>query len=108
MNMIQYKKAECIYSTRLILINKQAVAAKNTATTADRKVDRLHGSYHWNFERAVSAALVPLIGAQLTYGASPVLDTLLGVLVPIHVHIGKLLCIICAKSILIEGLFYRF
>jgi succinate dehydrogenase (ubiquinone) membrane anchor subunit len=44
-------------------------------------------------ERAASLALVPLTVGSLTYGASPVLDTLFGVVLPIHLHIGKLLTI---------------
>lgn len=51
--------------------------------------DRMHGSYHWDLERGASLALVPIIGAQLALGASPVTDTLLGVVLPLHIHIGK-------------------
>jgi succinate dehydrogenase (ubiquinone) membrane anchor subunit len=51
--------------------------------------DRMHGSYHWDLERGASLALVPIIGAQLALGASPVTDTLLGVVLPLHLHIGK-------------------
>lgn len=40
-------------------------------------------------ERAVSVALVPLVTSQLAFGASPITDTLLGVLLPIHLHIGN-------------------
>lgn len=50
----------------------------------------MHGSYHWDLERGASLALVPIIGAQLALGASPVTDTLLGVVLPLHLHIGKL------------------
>ncbi|KAI9279721.1 CybS-domain-containing protein [Umbelopsis sp. AD052] len=50
--------------------------------------DRVHGSYHWDVERAASAALVPLMAAQLAVGANPVTDVLLGVVLPVHLHIG--------------------
>jgi succinate dehydrogenase (ubiquinone) membrane anchor subunit len=62
-----------------------AVSQVGTAHTPDR----VHGSYHWTVERAASAALVPIIAAQLAVGASPVTDVLLGVVLPVHLHIGK-------------------
>ncbi|KAI8987399.1 CybS-domain-containing protein [Mycotypha africana] len=68
-------------------------SVSNHSAIATPKPDRLHGSYHWDIERAASIALVPLIGGQLVYGASPVLDTLLGVVLPIHLHIGWDACI---------------
>lgn len=68
-----------------------SVAQSNALAT--HKPDRLHGSYHWDAERAVSAALVPLIASQLAFGASPITDTLLGVVLPIHLHIGFGACI---------------
>ncbi|KAJ1649187.1 membrane anchor subunit of succinate dehydrogenase, Sdh4 [Dispira simplex] len=46
------------------------------------------GSYHWDFERALSVALIPIIGAQAVYGAHPITDLLLGVVLPLHCHIG--------------------
>ncbi|KAI8576270.1 hypothetical protein K450DRAFT_257484 [Umbelopsis ramanniana AG] len=55
--------------------------------------DRVHGSYHWDVERAASAALVPLMAAQLAVGANPVTDVLLGVVLPVHLHIGFDACI---------------
>lgn len=65
-----------------------AAATKNNATTSTHAPDRLHGSYHWDLERAASAALVPIVAGQLAFGASPVIDTLLGVVLPVHLHIG--------------------
>ncbi|KAJ1921443.1 membrane anchor subunit of succinate dehydrogenase, Sdh4 [Tieghemiomyces parasiticus] len=50
--------------------------------------NRMHGSYHWDFERALSVALVPLVGAQVAYGAHPITDLLMGVVLPLHCHIG--------------------
>jgi succinate dehydrogenase (ubiquinone) membrane anchor subunit len=73
----------------LILIFKIAVSQSNEI--AAHKPDRLHGSYHWDIERAASLALVPIIASQLTFGASPVTDVLLGVVLPLHLHIGKIL-----------------
>lgn len=65
------------------------LAVSQSNSVVSHKPDRLHGSYHWDIERAASIALVPLISSQLAFGASPVLDTLLGVIVPLHVHIGE-------------------
>ncbi|THG95495.1 hypothetical protein EW026_g6170 [Hermanssonia centrifuga] len=51
---------------------------------------RTHGSYHWAFERLLSASLVPLtVSAFVTSGSNyPVLDGLLGMSLVIHSHIG--------------------
>lgn len=51
---------------------------------------RTHGSYHWAFERLLSAALVPMtVTAFATSGTNyPVLDGILGLSLIIHSHIG--------------------
>ena len=51
---------------------------------------RVHGSYHWAFERLLSASLVPMtIAAFATSGTQhPILDGLLGVSLVVHSHIG--------------------
>ncbi|KAF9899656.1 membrane anchor subunit of succinate dehydrogenase, Sdh4 [Lobosporangium transversale] len=48
----------------------------------------VHGSKHWDFERLLSASLVPLFAVSAINGAHPITDGLLGVVVPIHSHIG--------------------
>lgn len=50
--------------------------------------NQLHGSYHWDFERLLSVAMIPLFAASAFQGAHPITDGLLGVVVPIHAHIG--------------------
>ncbi|KAJ1957455.1 membrane anchor subunit of succinate dehydrogenase, Sdh4, partial [Dispira parvispora] len=74
--------------------------ALRTFQTSDKKAQALpesvpvhppnhvEGSYHWDFERALSVALIPIIGAQAVYGAHPITDLLLGVVLPLHCHIG--------------------
>jgi len=48
-----------------------------------------HGSYHWTFERLVSASLVPLTIAPFVGGSlNPVLDSVLVSAIVIHSHIG--------------------
>ncbi|KZP25857.1 SDHD, membrane anchor subunit of succinate dehydrogenase [Athelia psychrophila] len=52
--------------------------------------DRSHGSYHWAFERLLSAGLVPLTAAAFVTSGSnyPILDGILGVSLIMHSHIG--------------------
>ncbi|KAI4232491.1 MAG: hypothetical protein L6R40_007388 [Gallowayella cf. fulva] len=48
-----------------------------------------HGSYHWVFERAMSAALIPLTIAPFAAGTlNPITDALLCAGIIIHSHIG--------------------
>ncbi|KAG2217548.1 hypothetical protein INT45_005434 [Circinella minor] len=68
-----------------------SVASKSAA--ASSTPDRMHGSYHWNAERVASIGLVPLFAGQFAFGASPVLDTFFGILLPIHIHMGFGACI---------------
>ncbi|KAF8446928.1 CybS-domain-containing protein, partial [Terfezia claveryi] len=49
----------------------------------------VHGSYHWSFERIVSATLIPLTGSL-----HPITDAVLAATVVIHSHIGFQVCII--------------
>lgn len=52
--------------------------------------NRSHGSYHWAFERLLSASLIPMTAAAfVTSGTSyPVLDGILGISLVVHSHIG--------------------
>ncbi|KAI8144294.1 CybS-domain-containing protein [Fennellomyces sp. T-0311] len=74
----------------LVKIHSSVVAKANAASATP---DRMHGSYHWDFERAASIALVPLFATQFAVGSSPVLDTFFGVILPIHIHVGLGACI---------------
>lgn len=49
-----------------------------------------HGSYHWSFERLLSASLIPLTAsaAVVSGSAYPVVDGLLGISLIVHSHIG--------------------
>ncbi|KAJ3798270.1 SDHD, membrane anchor subunit of succinate dehydrogenase [Lentinula aff. detonsa] len=51
---------------------------------------KTHGSYHWAFERLLSAALVPMtVTAFATSGTNyPLFDGILGLSLIIHSHIG--------------------
>lgn len=48
-----------------------------------------HGSNHWAFERALSVALVPLVGVGMVkHGSSALLDGALALTLVVHSHIG--------------------
>ncbi|KAI9820124.1 MAG: membrane anchor subunit of succinate dehydrogenase, Sdh4 [Thelocarpon impressellum] len=48
-----------------------------------------HGSYHWTFERLISATLIPLTIAPFAAGSlNPTTDALLCATLLIHSHIG--------------------
>ncbi|KAH9863856.1 hypothetical protein J1614_009788 [Plenodomus biglobosus] len=57
--------------------------------------DYAHGSYHWTFERIVSAGLIPLTLAPFAAGSlNPITDSILCALLVVHSHIGFEACII--------------
>nr|WHS68186.1 succinate dehydrogenase subunit D [Pyrenophora teres f. teres]WHS68190.1 succinate dehydrogenase subunit D [Pyrenophora teres f. teres]WHS68194.1 succinate dehydrogenase subunit D [Pyrenophora teres f. teres] len=57
--------------------------------------DYTHGSYHWSFERIVSAGLIPLTVAPFAAGSlNPVTDSILCALLVVHSHIGFESCIV--------------
>lgn len=48
-----------------------------------------HGSYHWSFERIISAGLIPLTVAPFAAGSlNPITDSILCALLVVHSHIG--------------------
>ncbi|OCF35316.1 succinate dehydrogenase (ubiquinone) membrane anchor subunit [Kwoniella heveanensis BCC8398] len=55
-----------------------------------------HGSYHWAFERVLSAALVPVtVGAAVSTGSAyPIMDGILAISLIIHSHIGFDSCLV--------------
>ncbi|WFD25735.1 membrane anchor subunit of succinate dehydrogenase, Sdh4 [Malassezia nana] len=53
------------------------------------KPNAAHGSYHWAFERLISASLVPMIAlATVKHGACGTLDGVLSATLLLHSHIG--------------------
>ena len=72
--------------THLAAIYKGTVNDPTTYPTPSKT----HGSYHWAFERLLSAGLVPLtVAAFITSSSSfPLLDGILGVSLVMHSHIG--------------------
>ncbi|ORX72509.1 hypothetical protein DL89DRAFT_221272, partial [Linderina pennispora] len=49
---------------------------------------RMHGSYHWMNERALSVISAPIIVTAMVYGAHPINDMLMGIVLPIHAYMG--------------------
>ncbi|GFZ46345.1 Succinate dehydrogenase [ubiquinone] cytochrome b small subunit [Saitozyma sp. JCM 24511] len=66
----------------------------NDATTFPPP-SKSHGSYHWTFERLLSASLIPVMGsaAVSTGSAYPILDGILAVSLIAHSHLGLATCI---------------
>ncbi|KAJ1732629.1 membrane anchor subunit of succinate dehydrogenase, Sdh4 [Coemansia biformis] len=60
----------------------------NPAAVPQPKASRMKGSYHWMNERALSIFSVPILATAFIYGAHPVNDMLLGIVIPIHVYMG--------------------
>lgn len=53
------------------------------------KPDPAHGSYHWDFERLVTVAVVPLVGAAaVKHGACALLDGGLSLALLLHSYLG--------------------
>ncbi|KAJ2401964.1 membrane anchor subunit of succinate dehydrogenase, Sdh4 [Coemansia sp. RSA 2559] len=49
---------------------------------------RIKGSYHWMNDRAVSIISVPLLATAFIYGAHPINDMLMGIVLPVHAYMG--------------------
>lgn len=50
--------------------------------------DKWHGSYHWTYERALSVLTLGLVGGAFTLYPNKMVDFGLGIVLPLHVHIG--------------------
>ncbi|KAI9495594.1 CybS-domain-containing protein [Zychaea mexicana] len=67
---------------------KEGVAAPNDKNGYE------HGAYLWTLERVGAVGLIPLFTTQAIYGAHPICDGLLGVILPFHLYLGMESCII--------------
>lgn len=66
----------------------------STSTVPIDEKSKVHGSYHWNFERGLSLVSVPLIAtAFISANPIPLVDFALGFVMPLHCHIGFDACI---------------
>ncbi|GAA5899453.1 hypothetical protein JCM6882_009120 [Rhodosporidiobolus microsporus] len=81
------------FATGRPVIAAQSAAAKHVEGTVNDPTpfptpNKAHGSYHWTFERLLSASLVPLIGATAVSSANPVIDGVLCTALVAHSHMG--------------------
>ncbi|KAJ2806397.1 membrane anchor subunit of succinate dehydrogenase, Sdh4 [Coemansia guatemalensis] len=60
----------------------------NPPTVPQPAANRIKGSYHWMNERAVSIISVPILATAFIYGAHPINDMLMGIVLPLHLHMG--------------------
>lgn len=81
MNSNNVKKVT--YSTK----SSDNLTTNENLTLAGEPVNAMHGSNHWNFERAISVASLGLIGAAAVYPHA-MIDFGLGIIIPVHCHIG--------------------
>jgi succinate dehydrogenase (ubiquinone) membrane anchor subunit len=66
-------------------LQKMSILRKTMSTAAASKV---HGSYHWTLERAISIATIPATAAAFIVGPHPIVDLSLGIIIPLHCHYG--------------------
>ncbi|GAA5861655.1 hypothetical protein JCM3774_002659 [Rhodotorula dairenensis] len=84
--------ARALYAGRPLAAAQSAAARHVEGTVNDPTTfptpNKAHGQYHWTFERLLSAALVPLVGATAVSSANPVLDGILCTAIVAHTHMG--------------------
>ena len=73
--------------------SKHSLKYLDPPATVDLPKSRVHGSYHWQLERITSLVSLPLIGSAFIVGSNPYIDLALGVILPLHCHIGFDACI---------------
>jgi succinate dehydrogenase hydrophobic anchor subunit len=56
-------------------------------TATDLPKSKIHGSYHWIFEKVLSVSLVGLVPAACMV-SHPGIDYALGIVLPLHCHMG--------------------
>ncbi|KAJ1853218.1 membrane anchor subunit of succinate dehydrogenase, Sdh4 [Coemansia sp. RSA 2703] len=60
----------------------------NPATVPQPAPNRMKGSYHWMNERALTVISAPLLVTAFAYGAHPINDMLMGIVIPMHAYMG--------------------
>ncbi|KAJ3344390.1 membrane anchor subunit of succinate dehydrogenase, Sdh4 [Entophlyctis luteolus] len=71
---------------RVLSTGVETAVASNAPNLAEKS--KTHGSYHWNAERALSVVTVPLIASAVFAGPLPLVDFGLGIVLPLHTHMG--------------------
>ncbi|KAJ3019487.1 UNVERIFIED_CONTAM: membrane anchor subunit of succinate dehydrogenase, Sdh4, partial [Siphonaria sp. JEL0065] len=73
-------------SPRALAASVETATASNAANLDEKS--KVHGSYHWNAERALSVVTIPLLASALFVGPAPLVDFGLGLVLPLHTHLG--------------------
>lgn len=79
--------SKCLKKVKYSIKSSESTTINENLTLAGEPVNPMHGSNHWNFERAISVASLGLIGAAAVYPHAMV-DFGLGFIIPLHCHIG--------------------
>ncbi|KAI8086200.1 CybS-domain-containing protein [Halteromyces radiatus] len=96
------KPVETTIQPDITTVNDDLVKSNDTAQeTYEEREKRMKrneigyafGANHWNLERASAVALVPLLSTQFIYGAHPIVDGLVSVVLPYHIYMGFDSCI---------------
>jgi succinate dehydrogenase (ubiquinone) membrane anchor subunit len=80
----------CARPAELTRIVKAYVKGTVNDPTTYPPPSKFHGSYHWTFERLLSASLIPVVGATFVTSPHPVLDGILAVTLVVHSHMVRL------------------
>ncbi|KAJ3195537.1 membrane anchor subunit of succinate dehydrogenase, Sdh4 [Irineochytrium annulatum] len=80
--------AASFHSGRVTRFQKSLPALSSTAAVDNHEKSKLHGSYHWSAERALSVLTIPVIATAFIAGPVSYNDLLLGIVIPLHTHFG--------------------
>lgn len=72
-----------------LFIKRQYSPLPATSSSSGLEVgNRIHGSYHWIYERILSGASLATVTYGVIGGPSNTLDVALAIILPLHSHIG--------------------
>lgn len=69
-------------------LTKRLFSSEPTPAVESKPVDKLHGSYHWTYERALSVASLGLVSGAFAFYPNKLVDFALGLVLPLHSHLG--------------------
>lgn len=67
---------------------RRSITTAGTGASGLESGNRMHGSYHWIYERVLSGASLATLTYGVLSGPSNTLDVALAVVLPLHCHIG--------------------
>ncbi|CEP14761.1 hypothetical protein [Parasitella parasitica] len=93
-NLLATEKSDLLKSEKHVADEVQEDAEKKKKVKIEEPEEGYaYGAHHWNMERGSAIALIPLVSTQFIYGAHPIADGLLGVVLPYHIYMGFDSCI---------------